>query len=118
MKFHQFSMQTAKFLTASVNFSCCQNTFCQPSNFVLSGDRPKTFVSFPCRRETFCQLPSTFCVASRPSVNFSQLSVLQRNSVNFSCDWETVGQILSTFLAAGRPSVNFHQFWVRRGDLS
>ena len=58
----------------------------------------------------FLQLPSTIHAAGRPSVNFCQLPVQQKDlsstSVNFLYGKETFHQILATFCAAGRTSDN------------
>ena len=92
-----------------------------------------------CKRMS--KLPSTFCAAIRPSVNFqyclrtsakfckpsmrqedflSTFFVADRlpsTSINFPRSYESFRQLLSTFCAAGRTSVKFHEFFVRPGTF-
>ena len=113
--FRQFFVQPGDLPPTSVNFPCDQEVFSQlPSNFHAASRSPPTSVNLPCCWEifrqlfmrpvglpitsgnfscdsaTFRELPSTFLASRRPSVQFCQLSVQQRElpskSVNFPCD--------------------------------
>ena len=82
----------------SVNFLCVRGTFCQL--FVRPWDLPPPSVNSSCVLGTFCQyfvhpwdLPKTIRTADGPSVNFSQLTVLLRDSVNFPCNDGTYCQL-------------------------
>ena len=148
----QLSMRPGDLPSTSVKLQCDQEIICELSanfhaagrpsvnfrqHFVWSGDSVKchqlsvqpgdllsTYVNILCCQETFHQLPSTFCAAGRPSinfvifpcgwgpsVNFCQRSVqpgdLLSTYVNILCCQETFHQLPSTFCAAGRPSINF-----------
>ena len=115
----------------SINSSCDRVTFHQlSSNFSASKrhfvnipcNLPSTFVNIPCRWET-CKLPSTFCVARRPSVNFPygqdtfRLGKFLPTSVKILRTQETFCQPLSTLGSAGRPSGNFHLLSVWLEDI-
>ena len=71
---------------------------------VRPGDLLSTSFNNPCGQETFWPIPSIFCTAERPSVNFHQLfCVARRCYVNFR--------------VAGRPSVNICKIFMPPGDL-
>ena len=119
--FCQLSVQPGDFSPTYVNFPCDRETFRQlPSNFRAARRSPPTSVnllccreifhqlsvwpvgflitsgSFPCDSSTFHELPSTFLAAGRPSVQFCQLSVQQREllskSVKFLCNQKNFRQ--------------------------
>ena len=90
VNFCRHSVRPGDFLSISI--------FRTPENFrhlsPWEGDLPSASVNFLCCQETFCQLPSNFCAGGRPSVNFRQhfmrpqdyLSIFRatgRTSVNF-----------------------------------
>ena len=87
-----------------VNFLCIRETYRQLS--LWPEDLTSTSVILPCGRpfvnflysvQAFCQLPSTFCAAGRPSVNFLWLYVwpgeLSTTSANFLCSHKTYRQL-------------------------
>ena len=97
-------------LSASINFLCRLETFCQHRSTLLAAGRPS--VNFLYIRESFHKLTSTFRAARR-SLNFRQISAwpgdLPLKSVKFPYDRETFGQFPSILHVAGRLSINFHQ---------
>ena len=101
MKVCQLHSKLTKGLIAEYEVDLCQ----LPVNL---GDLSSIFVNFPCRQEIFHRIPSTFCTAWRPSVNFRQLPVppgyLPLTSMNFPCRWY--------------PSINFRQFSIQPGGLT
>ena len=142
--------------SSSVNFSCGQDAFHQLQSNFRAAERSsvtfcqhslcpgelsstsvnllfwqKTFCELPCGRENFCQLPSTFCAAGRPSINFRQLVVCRETNRQLSSTLGVAGgpsnnlrqpsvwpeDCLSTFCAVGRHSINFHQISVQLEDL-
>ena len=92
---------------------------------------PSTFFASGRHSVTFHKLPSTFCVARRPSVNVSCSRIafchfpskfrapedLQLTSTNFLCGRQTFHQHMSTFRTAGRFFINFCQISMLQGGL-